>query len=233
MKWTWPLLPAFLFSLSAAGQLVENYWYYCDPLKAYFPYVRSCPVPWRKVAPPPIATPAPTARPTQIFPAQPAPAYQPGSPDPGAEQAAQAARAAEQQRQEAAAAAAKADADRKAKLEAQREQDEADGYKQTTVADIRLDYKVMGESTKIIVSGYYSTFGQVAFLSENPMSSSLIDVMADDLPRDLRKQLLDCENCYVTIWAHYGCTSTILNQPTATPCFIADRLKMGGYGIAE
>jgi hypothetical protein len=26
-------------------------WYYCDPAQAYYPYVKSCPVPWREVIP--------------------------------------------------------------------------------------------------------------------------------------------------------------------------------------
>ena len=45
--------------LALAGTLVVNAthaqqsgnWYYCDPAHAYYPYVRTCPVPWRAVAP--------------------------------------------------------------------------------------------------------------------------------------------------------------------------------------
>jgi hypothetical protein len=29
----------------------KGHWYYCDPAKAYFPYVQRCPVPWRPVTP--------------------------------------------------------------------------------------------------------------------------------------------------------------------------------------
>ncbi|HQU15912.1 MAG: hypothetical protein ACYC18_05655 [Gammaproteobacteria bacterium] len=32
-----------------------EYWYYCGPRRAYYPYVRNCPEPWRLVP----ATPAP------------------------------------------------------------------------------------------------------------------------------------------------------------------------------
>ena len=35
----------------AAGQHARGSWYYCDPLKAYYPYVRMCPTPWRAVTP--------------------------------------------------------------------------------------------------------------------------------------------------------------------------------------
>lgn len=33
----------------------DAYWYYCEPRRAYYPYVRNCPVPWRVVP----ATPVP------------------------------------------------------------------------------------------------------------------------------------------------------------------------------
>ena len=29
----------------------QGHWYYCDPAHAYYPYVSTCPVPWREVAP--------------------------------------------------------------------------------------------------------------------------------------------------------------------------------------
>ena len=34
-----------------------NYWYYCAPAKAYYPYVRECPSGWQKVVPQPPAQP--------------------------------------------------------------------------------------------------------------------------------------------------------------------------------
>src|SRR5208282_3723908 len=33
----------------------QGYWYYCDPAHAYYPYVSTCPVPWRAVVPSPNA----------------------------------------------------------------------------------------------------------------------------------------------------------------------------------
>jgi len=51
-------------------------WYYCDPAKAYYPYVRTCPTPWREVAgrAAPAQTQAPAAAPVQseATPQQPA-----------------------------------------------------------------------------------------------------------------------------------------------------------------
>jgi hypothetical protein len=35
----------------ANGPQAHRTWYYCDTLKAYYPYVRLCPIPWRPVAP--------------------------------------------------------------------------------------------------------------------------------------------------------------------------------------
>lgn len=29
----------------------SSYWYYCPDTKAYYPYVRTCPSPWQRVAP--------------------------------------------------------------------------------------------------------------------------------------------------------------------------------------
>ena len=31
----------------------ENYWYYCAPSRAYYPYVQDCPGGWQRVAPQP------------------------------------------------------------------------------------------------------------------------------------------------------------------------------------
>jgi hypothetical protein len=34
-----------------APQPVEQYWYYCQDSKAYYPYVKQCPNGWMKVVP--------------------------------------------------------------------------------------------------------------------------------------------------------------------------------------
>jgi len=34
-----------------------NYWYYCAPSRAYYPYVKECPVRWQMVSPQPPAQP--------------------------------------------------------------------------------------------------------------------------------------------------------------------------------
>jgi hypothetical protein len=131
------------------------------------------------------------------------------------------------------AAIAAAEAAKNAKLEAQRQRDAADGYLATTIADIRVDYKGMAEGTRVIVSGFYSNLGQVAELSTGYAGASAIYVMFDDLPRDVRKRTLDCQACQVTIWAHTGCVMTMFSQKSGAPCFVADRLRMGGYGLIE
>ena len=42
-----------LLLIFIAHPAVAANWYYCDPLHAYYPYVSTCPVPWREVAPNP------------------------------------------------------------------------------------------------------------------------------------------------------------------------------------
>jgi hypothetical protein len=39
-----------------------QYWYYCEPAKAYYPYVATCPAPWQQVA----ATPATAGTPPAV-----------------------------------------------------------------------------------------------------------------------------------------------------------------------
>jgi hypothetical protein len=48
--------------LVAEPSTPEQYWYYCDPARAYFPSVSSCPVPWRKVLPTQSAAPVPSVQ---------------------------------------------------------------------------------------------------------------------------------------------------------------------------
>ncbi len=45
----------------------ENYWYYCQESKAYYPYVNTCPSGWLKVVPQ-TAPPAQAAPPTRTAP---------------------------------------------------------------------------------------------------------------------------------------------------------------------
>ncbi|HSB61488.1 MAG TPA: hypothetical protein VLI67_07195 [Vicinamibacteria bacterium] len=33
------------------SQAPEQYWYYCEPSRAYYPYVKECPTTWLKVVP--------------------------------------------------------------------------------------------------------------------------------------------------------------------------------------
>ncbi len=92
----------FLLPMLAYAQQ-QMHWYYCDPAHAYYPYVSTCPIPWREVAldqfgpqqpgtdattsrpttsaPVPL-TPSPTATPTPSpLGSQPSPAFQQGQAD--------------------------------------------------------------------------------------------------------------------------------------------------------
>lgn len=40
-----------LLVASAAHAQASGNWYYCDPAHAYYPYVTTCPMPWRSIAP--------------------------------------------------------------------------------------------------------------------------------------------------------------------------------------
>ena len=42
---------------ASAAAPASEYWYYCRPAKAYYPYVKSCPVDWTPVPPRPSARP--------------------------------------------------------------------------------------------------------------------------------------------------------------------------------
>ena len=37
----------------AAAAQPQSYWYYCEDAKAYYPYVKTCPGGWKRVAPQP------------------------------------------------------------------------------------------------------------------------------------------------------------------------------------
>lgn len=49
----WAALLAFagLLTANAAHAQSNGKWYYCDPVRAYYPYVSTCPAPWREVVP--------------------------------------------------------------------------------------------------------------------------------------------------------------------------------------
>jgi len=144
---------------------------------------------------------------------------------PGPDQAETERLAEEKRRRDAAAAQA---AEKLAAAEAEKRADAEQGYKVVTIPDIRLDYDEMNESSRVIVTGYYSNLGQVAVLTQGGENRVYID--ASLLPRDVRREILDCTGCYVTLWAHPGCTLTLYNQPSHAPCLIADKLKRGPYG---
>ena len=53
-----PARPAFYQTAPAVAPTVvappANYWYYCEPAQAYYPYVKQCPSGWQKVPAQPV-----------------------------------------------------------------------------------------------------------------------------------------------------------------------------------
>ena len=45
--------PVYVERDEAAAAAPQGWWYYCEQSKAYYPYVKSCPAGWQKVAPRP------------------------------------------------------------------------------------------------------------------------------------------------------------------------------------
>ena len=83
------LLLGLLLIGIAGPSHAQQYWYYCDPAHAYYPYVSTCPVPWRPVAPysygnPQPQQPAQVAPPVQLAP-PPIEAPGPAAPQPAPE----------------------------------------------------------------------------------------------------------------------------------------------------
>jgi hypothetical protein len=91
MNWS-AIGAAAVMAVMSPTAMAQGYWYYCDPARAYYPYVRTCPTPWRAIIPnvtapgatgssprPTIAAPQATPRPATGAPAAvaAAPAAQP------------------------------------------------------------------------------------------------------------------------------------------------------------
>ena len=49
--------PPPVYAAPVVIQQPTQYWYYCDNPAGYYPYVPSCPTPWRAVTPQPSAQP--------------------------------------------------------------------------------------------------------------------------------------------------------------------------------
>jgi hypothetical protein len=45
--------PVYIEQQQAAPAMEPGYWYYCQEVQAYYPYVQQCPGPWQQVAPQP------------------------------------------------------------------------------------------------------------------------------------------------------------------------------------
>lgn len=217
-------LGAWPVSLAVA----QGSWNYCDPLRAYYPYVSSCPAPWRQVPalspgppPPNLASPGPGAGP----PPQTS-GTQPNSEVAKAEsELGTTAGAAAQERSEQRQTTRQL---RAAEIGTRREQDAADGYHSATVSDVLLRYKSMAHAG-VVITGYYARLGQIATLADKLDSGDPVWVVSDRLTRGARKTLADCVNCRITIWARKGCSNKAIGQQTGAPCLVIDRLKKGTY----
>lgn len=78
-------------------------------------------------------------------------------------------------------------------------------YQPMSLDDLRLDRaKLMGR--KVNVTGYYQAVGDTAMLSNGMGDMSPIFVVTRDLPRDQRKQLLECPpgDCHIMVWGRVG-----------------------------
>jgi hypothetical protein len=228
---------------------------YCDQLGGYYPNVTSCPTGWRRVVPgyvpgvpgtvyapgvygpgiyapgvygpgvyapetsPPINHPpasyppaaAPSGYPTAA-PASPPPGVAPHPPAPARENS-------EEQHVVNLSTAAE--------IGMRREQDAADGYRETTVANAVKRFKAIGSG--LIITGYYSLVDDRAILAEKPGAENRILAVPDKLSKAGRAMLADCDDCRITIWARKGCSKSALGDQPGAPCLMIERVKKETY----
>lgn len=48
-----PVSPPVYVERDPAPQVQEQWWYYCEPSRGYYPYVKECPSGWQRVPPAP------------------------------------------------------------------------------------------------------------------------------------------------------------------------------------
>jgi hypothetical protein len=247
----WLLVIAHVFGLFALwptpGQ-AQTLRLYCDAVGGYYPYVTSCPGGWHRfpsysVAPVPGMIYPPGAYAPEAYP----PPYPPGAyapappsgypaagspypPAPGASAPPPAQAGArpnlpppakERTEEEHAANLESA-----AELGMRREQDAADGYRETTLANAASKFRSIGG---VILTGYYALAENHALLSDKAEAESHIFVVPDKLSKAGRTMLADCDDCRITIWAHKGCSKTALGDQGGMPCLVLERVKKGTY----
>jgi hypothetical protein len=238
--WAGAIGVALIFGALRALAQPQTTFYWCEPLHGYYPQIRDCPVAWRPV---PLS---------ELQPQIDAAAKAKADADAAARAKAEAdTEDAQRQKREAAAArkaaeeaakrteeqqeAKRKDEQREAArktaeaLAARKSADDAAGYKHVTVADVLVDFDRMDDGDKVILTGYLSSFGQMFDISEAPMSMHSLAVDPEGMSRETRKKLLDCEHCYVTIWAKPGCYVTAFGQKSSAPCLMISALKVGTY----
>lgn len=120
----------------------------------------------------------------------------------------------QRQRQEARARQTKADDDL--------------GYQRMGFVDFQLDGKTMPVGSKVSVSGFYRSNGDLETLAASFMPDSAeVVLITDGAPRDVRKNLIACRGpapCPLTVLAHVSkCTVTFLGtQSNEAACLVVE-----------
>lgn len=223
--------------ISVAANAQQQYWYYCDPAHAYFPYVSSCPAPWRKVQP----NQQPDSVPAQPVPVNPAldqkceqelrmnswtPDCLAWKQQKDAEDAAR--RRKEEQEREAAQERARAQQEEAQKkyqeaVSQQVQEEKERGYEPMTIEDFQLDGKSLAaHDAKVALEGFYAKLGNVEYLMPSAMavaslrqsgaSDQGVALLTDDAARNVRKYFLECRNDVTG--SLFGCHITVLGRAT-------------------
>ncbi len=98
-------------------------------------------------------------------------------------------------------------------------QDEDRGYKHMSLMDYELDSQEMRSGTKIAISGFYQSLGQLELLVESPRQEApKVVILTASSPREVRKKLIECRGgfCRLTVLGSTTiCNVTWLGNPVA------------------
>jgi len=185
------------FLISSASFGADYYW--CEPLRGYYPQVANCPVPWRKIP---------------VMPSGQLPYSPPknSGPSPSPPQVDQAEIDRQKQNQINEEKIKATDADNIKRFE-------ANGYEIITFFDFKLDGKHLAScGAKVMIAAIYYKEGDYEIfkpdVSDTPalgLVRGLTDeyniyVDTSDAGRDLRKYLLECSNTLMQLMVHLaGC----------------------------
>jgi hypothetical protein len=226
---------AFLCGPVAAN--AQAVWY-CPPLRAYYPKVPVCPMPWLAVnLPRPVGPDGmPQTVPTLQELAQ--KEEQQKSDEARREGEKIAARFAEREREARERAIAAQRAEAPGLIAKYQKMSEDHGYKSVSFSDFKLDAKTLTEnSDKVSVSGYYARIGEGEFLfpsqisyfmqiGQGPDPMHLISLLTTDAARNIRKYFMNNCNmlgCPVVILGKASiCTRGTVSGEVEEPCISVD-----------